>query len=624
MLLEITKGTVSRGGKPVLTGFDFGIRGTEKVAIVGRNGAGKTTLLNVLAGVCPLDQDEKHPEAGMKFARKVTIGIVRQDAGEDAWKVLEDAVLSDFLATNRGDAYSAEKYAYETAFQKGMTELGLVLTAMKKKIGNFSGGEQKKIQILRLLMKQPDILLLDEPTNHLDLDTTEWLEDQIRRYPNAVVCVSHDRFFIDETMEEVWEVSHGRLSHFHGNYSAYKKEKASLLEKQWKAYTAQQEEIAREKELIGKFKHKPRKAAFARSRMKMLERMDVIPKPEEDDRVIHTGDILPAQRGSRKVADMKDLVIGYDRPIRTITFRLTRGKKVGIFGANGTGKTTFLKTVAGLISPIKETVHVGEHIEIGYFDQLTGDIHSEKNVFDYFHDQYPALRGEDVRKYLAGYLFRHEDLGKVVNVLSGGERARLALAVILYRRPNFLLLDEPTNNMDIPAKETLESIFQSYKGTILFVSHDRYFLSHVADSLLFFEPGENAPVLYYPFDYSHYLIQKRKMSDGQDPAGMISAENQRLTEGIRAVPKGSSLLGHELSTEALYESWQYDLNRPGREQAEETFAALSEALTKSPAAYEDYLKWVEKRAALEKAADNACRTWTDKLIEWYDIWNDTD
>ena len=623
MLLEITNGTVTRQGKLVLTGFHFGIRGTEKIAIVGRNGAGKTTLMDVLAGNCPLDQDEKHPEAGMKYARKLTVGLVRQVSEEDADIELEEAVLSDFLEKEKAEKFSSDRYAYLSSFEKLFTGLGFSLADMKKKIADFSGGEQKKIDLIRKFLKKPDILLLDEPTNHLDLDTIEWLERQVKRYPGAVVCVSHDRFFIDQIAEEVWDVTGGKLIHYHGNYSAYRKEKAANLEKQWKAYIAQQEEISREEALIKKFKHKPRKAAFAKSRVRLLERMDRIPKPVMDDEFIHTGDILPAKRGSRKVMDMKDLQIGYDRTIRTVTFRLIRGRKVGIFGPNGTGKTTFLKTVAGLIPPMEEHVHMGENIEIGYFDQLTADIHSKKNVFAWFHDQFPSLLGEEERKYLAGFLFRHRDLGKSVDSLSGGERARLALAAILHQKPNLLLLDEPTNNMDIPAKETLESIFRDYKGTILFVSHDRYFLSHVADSLLFFEPGENAQVLYYPFDYSHYLLQKQKMDDGQDPAAMITAENERLAESLRTVPRGGSLLGHELSDEAQYENWRFDLIRPVLEPAEAKFASLSEKINEVPSTYEEYVEYQNHYSALFNRVEEACKTWTVNLLEWYDVWLDT-
>ena len=495
MLLEISNASVSRGGHTVLEDFSFNIRGTEKIAVVGKNGAGKSTLLEVLDGSCRPDTRDGHPEAEVHVSRAVTIGRFSQTAApEDAEKTPEVFVREAAIqqAIPEQSAYYA---SFVSDFYKHFARLGFQMEDRGKKLSEFSGGEQAKILLLRLFATRPDILLLDEPTNHLDLETVEWLEDEVRAYPKAVVMVSHDRYFIDRTADVVWEVSGGKLTRYVGNYTAYRAEKQKRHERQLRQYEAQQAEIQRLEELISRFRNKPRKAAFARSRAKMLERMDRMPKPQEDEARIHTEEIIPAVRGSKNVLDCDGLVIGYEKnhPVRRLSFRLKRGQKIG----------------------------------------------------DYFHDRYPALTGAQVRKTLAGYLFREKDFGKRVSELSGGEKARLVLAVLLEERPNLLLLDEPTNNMDIPAKETLESIFRQYQGTLVFISHDRYFLSHVAQELLFFPP-DSQEVLYYPFGYEHY--RGRQSSEaGADAAALRSAKEQRMIEELRAVPKGTSMRPRELS-----------------------------------------------------------------------------
>ena len=444
--------------------------------------------------------------------------------------------------------------------------------------------------------------MLDEPTNHLDLAAVEWLETYLRAYPKAVVCVSHDRYFLDQTAEVVWEVSGGHLTRYTGGYTAYRMEKQKRAAKATKAYEEQQAEIARLNDLIRKFRGKPRKASFARSRAKILERMDRMEKPDADEAVIHTGAILPARPGSRWVVECEDLKIGYDHPIRELSLRIRRGQKIGIIGQNGTGKSTFLKTVAGLLPPMTGKCKIGENVDLAYFDQMTARFTSDKTVIDWFHDQFPAMEMGETRRVLAGFLFRGEDCGKPVAGLSGGEKARLMLAAILERRPNFLVMDEPTNNMDIPAKETLESIFRSFQGTILFVSHDRYFLSQVAEALLVFEP-ETEKVLYYPGNYRHYKERKDRVQAGEDTDLLRTAEEQRLIEGLRSVPKGERGMLRRISDAEQEFDWRFAVNRTGREAAEQAFAVALERAEDADA---------------ERARDN----WTRTLLDWYDIWLD--
>ena len=617
MLYEIRDGSVSQQGEPVLSHFDFGIRGTEKVAIVGRNGAGKSTLLEAIAGEKEIEINRKNPASGVFRSRAFTVGVLRQQACENPDETVEDCILKGVKALWRekelpaetvedaaesAGLYSRERYDFEQRYDRIFTGFGFSLEDKKKKLGTFSGGEQTKICLIRLLLEEPDVLVLDEPTNHLDLAAVEWLETYLRAYPKAVVCVSHDRYFLDQTAEVVWEVSGGHLTRYTGGYTAYRMEKQKRAAKATKAYEEQQAEIARLNDLIRKFRGKPRKASFARSRAKILERMDRMEKPDADEAVIHTGAILPARPGSRWVVECEDLKIGYDHPIRELSLRIRRGQKIGIIGQNGTGKSTFLKTVAGLLPPMTGKCKIGENVDLAYFDQMTARFTSDKTVIDWFHDQFPAMEMGETRRVLAGFLFRGEDCGKPVAGLSGGEKARLMLAAILERRPNFLVMDEPTNNMDIPAKETLESIFRSFQGTILFVSHDRYFLSQVAEALLVFEP-ETEKVLYYPGNYRHYKERKDRVQAGEDTDLLRTAEEQRLIEGLRSVPKGERGMLRRISDAEQEFDWRFAVNRTGREAAEQAFAVALERAEDADA---------------ERARDN----WTRTLLDWYDIWLD--
>ena len=565
----------------------------------------------------------------------------------------------------------------------------------QKKLGAFSGGEQIKIALIRLLLAEPDVLVLDEPTNHLDLAAVEWLEQYLREYRKAVVMVSHDRYFIDQVADVVWEVTHGRVVRYPGNYTQYRAAKAAKYKRQLAAWRRQQEEIARQDELIEKFRHKPKKAKFARSRKKMLERMTRIEKPDMDDAVIHTGEILPARPGSKWVLECEHLKIGYEKsqPVKELSFRLRRGQKVGIIGPNGTGKSTFLKTVAGLLQPLAGKVSLGAHIDLAYFDQMTaGKVLEETaaagstgielptdtaefsgadaaasgsparvsskmperlNVIEYFHSRFPSLTGKEVRTILAGFLFTGRDLGTPVDSLSGGEKSRLVLATLLQSRPNFLVLDEPTNNMDIPAKETLESLFREYKGTILFVSHDRYFLSEVADALLIFEQGDQ-PVMYHPFGYRHYEERRRREMNG-DPAVTRTAEDERLIADLRAVPKGESHRLREIPTEEAALDWRFHLCRMEIDQAEERVQQEEEALGEmmEPAwntevsyaedsdniepditlndvhpTIAEYLETPSSEKdprilAQQKRLEDANQKLTETLLVWYDLWLET-
>lgn len=620
MLYQITDGTVAIGGVPVLSHIDFEIHGNEKIAVVGRNGAGKTTLLRLIAGELDLDRDDKRSAPGVSTSRKVTIGMLKQQAFSDGSHTVEEELLSSCPGR---DTYERERFEYEREYDTLFTGFGFAKEDKKKKLAEFSGGEQTKIALIGLLLSKPDILLLDEPTNHLDIKATEWLEQYMRQYEKAVIMVSHDRFFLDRSVDVVYELLGGKLVRYPGNYSHYREEKVKTLRLQKKAYERQQEEIARLEGLVERFKHKPNKAAFARAKRKNIERMERIPKPEEDDVSMFPRAIEPLIHGSKWVFESEHLEIGYDKMLFEITMRIRRGQKIGILGSNGVGKTTFLKTVAGLLPPIKGSYSLGLNTTIGYFDQFSSAYQSEKTVAEHFHALFPVMTEKDVRSILGAYLFGGKEAGKKVSSLSGGEKARLVLAELLQSRPNLMVLDEPTNHMDIQAKETLEAAFRAYTGTILFVSHDRYFIKQVADAVMIFE---NDSVLYYPFGYEHYLEHCDKKDPSETVSAQIKAEDQALIAGMRAVPKAERHRLREISTEDAYTDWKKRLATEQVDNAEETVEALSGKLQRMSTewleteAYWNNTSWTpEPEYYLLKAQyEKAWEVWNDQCLLWYE------
>lgn len=578
MLYQITDGTVSAGGHVILSHVDFEIKGNEKIALVGKNGAGKTTLLKLIAGELSLDRDDRRQGAGVTSSRRLTVGMLKQQAFSEREQTVEEILLASCPFR---DTFARERFEYEQEYDRIFTGFGFTRADKRKKIGDFSGGEQTKIALIRLLLEKPDILLLDEPTNHLDIATIQWLEQYLKRYEHAVVLVSHDRFFLDQVAETVVEVSDGKLTRYAGNYSQYREEKQKWIERQRKVWERQQEEADRLNGVIERFRQKPTKASFARAKKKQLERMERVEKPVEDDVHLFTGNIEPLIPGSKWVFEAEHLKIGYDRALLEITLRIRRGQKIGILGPNGAGKSTFLKTVAGLLQPFQEKDKsverrcvLGNNITIGYFDQHSAEIQSEKSVAEHFHDLFPSMTEKEVRNILGMYLFPGKLASRRVSDLSGGEKARLVLAELLQSRPNFLVLDEPTNHMDVQAKETLESAFQAYTGTILFVSHDRYFIRQVAQSVLIFEDG--GP-MYYPFGYEHYLEKKQKADEyGEELSAQVKAEDAALLAGMRAVPKAERHRLKEFSAEEAYADWKLRLVQEKLEPEELEYGRLEE------------------------------------------------
>ena len=553
MLLKITNGCVAFGTNIVLSGIDFEINKGEKIAVVGRNGCGKTTLLKLIVGEYDLTKlDNGEPSSIVKQAN-VNIGYLQQITFEDESITLEDEVkkayktiieiensmeklLAEIESQPSGEAltkYSQlqerfellDGYSYKKEYEIAIRQFGFTEEDKAKPLSGFSGGQRTKIAFIRLLLSKPDILLLDEPTNHLDINAIEWLEEYLKSYKNAVVIVSHDREFLDKVVNQVYEIERGRITKYSGNYSAFAIKKRDDWEKQQKEYIAQQKEIARLSGLVERFRYKASKAAMAQSKLKQIERMDIVDAPEKTDTRTFHANFEPEYQSVRQVLSVNELTIGYDKPLATISLDIRRGDKIGIIGGNGLGKSTFLKTIVGKLPALGGSCVYGDRVKIGYFDQQMARYENDKNVLDEFWDEFPELTHSEVRSALGAFLFSGEDVFKPVNALSGGEKVRLELCKIFQRRPNFLILDEPTNHMDIIGKETLEKILKKYTGTILFVSHDRYFIKQAATSVLVFEEDG---VRLYPHGYEYYLEQAAKK------AAVQKTQNTREARGKKS------------------------------------------------------------------------------------------
>lgn len=529
MLYQISNGAVAFGDDVILHSIDFEIRNTEKIAIVGRNGCGKTTLLKLISGEVEMEKLDSDESAFIAKAGNPEIGYLKQIAFDDPDVTLEQEVRKCFVKMDERKAelaraaaelehdYSDEKvarytameeafkddggYYYEKEYEVMLRKFGFSDDERKKPIRDFSGGQQTKIAFIKLLLSKPDILLLDEPTNHLDVTTIEWLEGYLKSYPKAVVVVSHDRMFLDNVVDVVYEIEYGTARRYPGNYTNFIARKKENYDKQMKDHIAQQKEIERLQRMVTRFKGKPTKTSMAQSKQKAIDRMVIIEAPDKYDNKTFHANFQPEKETGNDVLYTSELAIGYDHPLSVVSLDLKRGEKLGILGGNGLGKSTFLKTIVGKIPALSGEYRFGTNVQIGYFDQQMAMYTSNKTVLDDFWDEYPNLTETEARNALGAFLFSGEDVFKNVNMLSGGEKVRLALCKILKTRPNVLVLDEPTNHMDIVGKETLESMLKDYTGTLIFVSHDRYFVKKVATQLLVFEDGTTN---LYQFGYEQY------------------------------------------------------------------------------------------------------------------------
>lgn len=529
MLYQISHGAVAFADDVILHDINFEIRNTEKIAVVGRNGCGKTTLLKLINGEVDLEKGESDTDVFIAKAGNPQIGYLRQIAFDDPAITLEQEVRKVFAPMEQRKReleaaaaaletdYSEEQVARYTAMEEKFKEdggyyfekeydvlirkFGFSEEERRKPLSEFSGGQQTKIAFIKLLLSKPDILLLDEPTNHLDITTIEWLESYLKSYPKAVVVVSHDRMFLDNIVDVVYEIEYGTATRYPGNYTNFMERKKENYRKLMKDYNAQQKEIARLQRMVDRFKNKPTKVSMAHSKEKAIEHMVKIEAPDRFDTKTFHANFQPQTETGNDVLTVSNLAIGYDHPLSTVSFELKKGEKLGILGGNGLGKSTLLKTLVNRLPALAGEYRFGTNVQIGYFDQQMAMYSSNKTVLDDYWDEFPNLTETEVRNALGAFLFSGDDVFKNIDMLSGGEKVRLALCKILKRRPNVLVLDEPTNHMDIVGKETLESMLKDFTGTLIFVSHDRYFVKKVADRLLVFEDGTTH---LYQFGYEEY------------------------------------------------------------------------------------------------------------------------
>lgn len=563
MRYQIRHALVQYGAETIIEDVNFDIHDHEKIAIVGRNGCGKTTLLKLIAGDITMANIDSDESCGIAMAGNQKIGYLRQISFEDQEISVENEILkvfepvfacerrmkelTDIMETDHDQKWMYEYsslqdqmeamggYTYrrdmETMFQK----FGFDLKDITRPIGTFSGGQQTKVAFIKLLLSRPDIMLLDEPTNHLDLPTIEWLEGYLKNYNKAVVIVSHDRMFLDRIIDVTYEIEYHRIKRYPGNYTTFMKLKEEAALKQEKDYEEQQKEIKRLTEWIEKWKNTPTKVASVHSKEKQLEHMVLIEKPRRFDTKAFRGQFLPRTTSYTDVLTLKALEIGYDHVLSKVSFTLKKGERVAIIGENGKGKSTLLKTLMGQIPPLGGSYTVGTGVEVGYFDQqaaVAESMYPDKTVLNDFWDMYPTLKEVEVRNALGSFLFTGEEVFKTLGQLSGGEKVRLALCKMFKMRPNLLILDEPTNHMDLVGKEALENMLKNYTGTILFVSHDRYFIKEIATGMLDFKQDKT---VFYDCGYEEYLerLQKEELKQQQ----LLQARQEE--EGKEKKPEGS-------------------------------------------------------------------------------------
>lgn len=532
MQIEIHKGQVDLSGEPILHDVNLNITTNSRIGLVGRNGSGKTTLLRLLCGELSLANVEN--DGGfMAVSGNPVIGALNQMTFRDDSLTLVEEIRSayDYILNLKSDMQDAEAkmneapteenirlytdlletftreggFYFEKEYEAAIKKFGFTDEQKHRPLSEFSGGQRTKIAFLKLLLSKPDLLLLDEPTNHLDIQAVSWLEDYIKNYKKAVLIVSHDRMFLDNTVNEIYEIEHGKTTRYVGNYSQFVASKKIQRAAQTKEYEAQQAEIARIQATADRFRYKATKAAMAQSKLKSIERMEKIDAPDAYDNRTFKATLEPSVQSAKEVLSVNNLTIGFDAPLATLSFNVYRGDRIGIIGGNGIGKSTLLKTLVGKIPALAGNFTTGALVNAGYFDQQMAQIKGSETILDNMLSSFPALNDFEARSALGAFLFSGEDVFKTIDMLSGGERVRLALCKLFRKSPNLLILDEPTNHMDIISKETLEDILTTYSGTLIFVSHDRYFVKKLADRLITFEP-DGAKV--WDFGYDEYMLRK--------------------------------------------------------------------------------------------------------------------
>lgn len=540
ILLQVQQVARYFGADTLFENVSLDVSDNSRIALVGRNGVGKSTLLKMIIG-------NESPDAGQITKKKgLTIGYLAQNTGLESDKTIYAEMLSVFErlqimeknlhemeakiadpgADHSSSAYSQllnqydqllhdfeeqNGYGYEAEVRSVLHGFHFEQEDYDRKISSLSGGQKTRLALAKLLLEQRDLLILDEPTNHLDIDTLTWLEGYVQNYKGALLIVSHDRYFLDRIVNEVYEISHHHSSYYKGNYSAYIDQKAERLRQDWKNYEKQQAEISKLEDFVNKNLVRASTTKRAQSRRKQLEKMERLERPEGDEKGPHFKFTADSQSGNI-VLTVKDAAIGYDGRIISSPINIDLRKKqvMAIVGPNGIGKSTLLKSVLGQIPFVKGSSEFGTNVKVGYYDQEQHNLHDKKTVLNELWDDHPTTPEKDIRSILGSFLFIGDDVSKVVHNLSGGEKARLLLTKLAMKHDNFLILDEPTNHLDIDSKEVLENAVMDFNGTVLFVSHDRYFINKVATCVLEIAPQGST---LYLGDYDYYLEKKAEQEE---------------------------------------------------------------------------------------------------------------
>ncbi|MCM2606801.1 ABC-F family ATP-binding cassette domain-containing protein [Rossellomorea marisflavi] len=568
ILLQVNQLTKNFGADNILTNIKLEIQTRDRVALVGRNGAGKSTLLKIIAGQLSHDSGEITKPKG------VSIGYLAQNTGLESELSIWDEMLTVFehllqqeKQLRRLEAEMADPFVYEDEdrYQRVLKEYDELQVTFKEsggyqyeadirsvlhglnfasfdhgtKISTLSGGQKTRLALAKLLLTKPDILILDEPTNHLDIETLSWLEGYLQGYPGAVLIVSHDRYFLDSVVNQVYEISRNRSKKFVGNYSKYLEQKALDYEKDLKLYERQQQEVAKLEDFIQRNIARASTTKMAQSRRKKLERMDLMDRPQGDEKSASFAFQIDRPSGN-DVLHVNDLTIGYgdgEAIASHIDFSIKKGDSIALVGPNGIGKSTLLKTLVNKLQALSGDFKFGSNVFISYYDQQQADLSSNKTVLNELWDEYPMRNEKEIRTVLGNFLFTGEDVLKPVNTLSGGEKARLALSKMMMEKGNVLILDEPTNHLDLDSKEVLENALIDYPGTILFVSHDRYFINRIATKVIELSTGGSTE---YLGDYDYYLHKLQEQEE-------LATLEQTKAEPVKGTQQKQS---HKIDKEA--------------------------------------------------------------------------
>ena len=600
MLIQLNNVTKNFVVNEIFSNVKMEINDKDRVAIVGRNGAGKSTLLKIISGELSFDSGER------TVSKNTTIGylsqefIVREDLSiyeemitcfdeiisleADLEKlsyeltpenIENDSGLLDRFDRLQNEVLTHKDYHYKSKIESVLYGLDFTKDVFDKKISTFSGGEKTRLSMAKLLLSEPDLLILDEPTNHLDMENVAWLENYLSSYNGAIVIVSHDRYFLDKVVNVVYNLEFGKLKKYVGNYSKFLKQYEEAYEKQLKEFTSQQKDIKRLEEFVQKNIARASTSKMAKSRQKVLDKMELIDNPKKDDKAANIEFNIKEQSG-RDVLMIENLKVGYDRKQvgNAYNFSVYKGDRIAIVGRNGIGKSTLIKTIAKKQNAIGGSVHYGSKVSLGYYDQKQAEFESSKTILNELWDEYPLMKEAEVRTVLGRFLFRGDSVLKIVRDLSGGEKARLQLAKLMLEKNNLLVLDEPTNHLDITSKQVLEDALENYEGTIVFVSHDRYFINKIANKVLDIT-GDDYSI--YLGNYDYYLekreqeliakkLKEEKTDEVQEKVAndyalgkeekkrirKLERTREELLEKIESLEEKVSLVNNELTKEEVY------------------------------------------------------------------------